>query len=752
MFCVILTYKGFPHGGAEEFLFDRMTEMLDRNHSVFWVYFDRLAFTSTNVSPNIYGINEPQLFKSEVITEILRKLNPDFIWTIGFKRKMVVSAAYELGIPAIAGFHFWRGLIDLNPKFKNVNILENLKKHTVSPDFQTTVSRATIVYTPSLFLQKVVKEATGTLIPRVHYSTCTDKKILEDFLYNPSEAEYVTMINVHKIKGGDIFEELCSYQNVKLLGIVTEGHNTPQFKRLQQWESKYPDRIKLQSYCKEIGDILKKTRIILVASTVDETFSRVTIEAMTNGIPILGSRQGNLAFLLNGVSPQINAACAKRAARTIASVYEREDLLQKYSERGRQRSVEYSAEMCSPVLDAILQDVMGMTSTVMFCAPWCLQGLGIQTKIYIDILEEYNIATSVFSYRPSHFTRLQFMSVPKFDNPLNWKHGRIYQSDNSRDQITVEEFVTCIHEFDAHTIVVPEPTQKFSEMVERVTEKIPDLRVVYVPNLETIDTETLAKFPYECMANNQRTHECFEDLSIKSTLVGFSVGKASLKRNIPTDKVVFLAIGGNNAARRKNLLPIFKIFRKLGSHRRFRKKFLVIFTYQSQNSLLDDEGKDVLSEFTTESWIHCIKGNIDQSVIDEAYSVAHVNISISISEGLGIGLYEAISHGIPAIATDVSPHNELFENWKNGWLIPATEKKIGRVISPSYVSENVLEKTVTQILFLQEDDWKQIFRNVYIMAKEKGHGKFQQRLRDFLKPRFGTVQLPKVKEHKPILE
>lgn len=66
------------------------------------------------------------------------------------------------------------------------------------------------------------------------------------------------------------------------------------------------------------------------------------------------------------------------------------------------------------------------------------------------------------------------------------------------------------------------------------------------------------------------------------------------------------------------------------------------------------------------------KGRIPNSQIYDYYNKNNVNLFINVSttEGLPVSIMEAVSFGIPIIATDVGGTSEIVENGKNGFLLP----------------------------------------------------------------------------------
>lgn len=65
-------------------------------------------------------------------------------------------------------------------------------------------------------------------------------------------------------------------------------------------------------------------------------------------------------------------------------------------------------------------------------------------------------------------------------------------------------------------------------------------------------------------------------------------------------------------------------------------------------------------------------GNIDNASLMKIYSKEpyHVFINVSTSEGVPVSIMEALSFGIPTIATDVGGTNEIVFNQRNGLLLP----------------------------------------------------------------------------------
>lgn len=71
----------------------------------------------------------------------------------------------------------------------------------------------------------------------------------------------------------------------------------------------------------------------------------------------------------------------------------------------------------------------------------------------------------------------------------------------------------------------------------------------------------------------------------------------------------------------------------------------------------------------------------------------HIFINVSETEGIPVSIMEAMSMGIPVIATDVGGNHEIVNN-ENGWLIQAniTENDLTRLIENIYYTQSYLDK------------------------------------------------------------
>lgn len=68
----------------------------------------------------------------------------------------------------------------------------------------------------------------------------------------------------------------------------------------------------------------------------------------------------------------------------------------------------------------------------------------------------------------------------------------------------------------------------------------------------------------------------------------------------------------------------------------------------------------------------CLKGRLTNDEVHQYYSKKNIDmfINVSASEGLPVSIMEAMSYGVPALATDVGGNSEIVTN-ETGYLVKA---------------------------------------------------------------------------------
>ncbi len=104
------------------------------------------------------------------------------------------------------------------------------------------------------------------------------------------ENEFVLMVNPCGVKGLSIFVGLAeAMPEVQFAAIPTWGTNPDDLALLRRYSN-----IRLLAPVDDMADILGKTRVVLVPSVWAEARSRMVVEAMIRGIPVMASDVGGL--------------------------------------------------------------------------------------------------------------------------------------------------------------------------------------------------------------------------------------------------------------------------------------------------------------------------------------------------------------------------------------------------------------------------------------------------------------------------
>jgi surfactin synthase thioesterase subunit/glycosyltransferase involved in cell wall biosynthesis len=111
------------------------------------------------------------------------------------------------------------------------------------------------------------------------------------------ENEFVTLVNPCVVKGIDIFTALAdALPDTRFAAVPTWGTNDQDFAKLHARSN-----ITVLPAADDIDRILERTRVLLVPSVWAEARSRVVVEAMLRGVPVIASDTGGLPEAKLGV-------------------------------------------------------------------------------------------------------------------------------------------------------------------------------------------------------------------------------------------------------------------------------------------------------------------------------------------------------------------------------------------------------------------------------------------------------------------
>ncbi|QKF94560.1 glycosyl transferase family 1 [Fadolivirus algeromassiliense] len=680
----IVTKIGYPFGGGEEYLLQTMQWNNKLGLDSYWICFTNAKHENYNFSIEIYSygtiIRLPGGFNLNTICNWLILLKPDIVHQQGAYRKEIYDICEKLRIEFFTGFHFWNGALKLDIHKKNINILENIQYHKPDEELQYLATRKfCTMYTVSTFVADCIDKITGIKINNIIYSAASKKNCKVENL-DIVNNEFVTMINIHKLKGGELFLYLIeNMKNIPFLGIKTEPNSEELDALIEEAINKRNAesdiKCKLINRSNDVKEIYKQTKILLVPSLVDETFCRVANEAMLNGIPIITTGAGNIKYLVGETSDLIIPTENNQEwISKINELYFNHHTLLSYSQYVQQRYENFSEDKAFELFTTHVTNILNKSKSnnIMILCPWCDQGLGIQSRNYYNILkDDYNIF--IFSFKP--YNANSCIQLQK--NPEEWIVDNVYYSENDREHIKDNELINFVEKYNIGKCLLPETCWFRTFEIAQLLKKL-NVRCYAIPNIEIVRRDEIHKhkYFYKILCNNQQCMNYMNMYNIKNTqYIGYSFNNLDIamkKKNIDDNLIKFLFIGGMNSFSRKQLLEVLQSFvRAYQTNNNIR----LTCTIQMVN-LKELDKKEKVMEFINHPAINIIDYHLAYNDIIDLYYNHHASILVSKQEGLGLGFYEALATGTPVITLDTQPHNEIIKENVNGWIIPCYYKKM----------------------------------------------------------------------------
>jgi glycosyltransferase involved in cell wall biosynthesis len=670
---VWLTYIAHPFGGGEAFFYDCLHWALQLGIDVYW-----LSFVNANHQPHgtysdtiiqdgsakAHIIHIPGGYSEETCRSWLKLIRPDFVHHQGALRREFLTICNELKIPMITGFHFWSGGIQLSPQTSNQDILAHAKDSRKDPDLDFVLKSA-VVYCASEFMQQVFQTIAQVTIPWVlHPIPSSDRCVMRG--PRTHELKYITALNIHRLKGGTyVLALLERFKDLPFWVCRTEPGSETVDEQIRTIIQSRP-HCRYSEWVQDVKTIYSQTKIVLIGSQVDETYCRVAAEALLNGIPIVTTGKGNIRNLTR--SAAIYATTPAEWINAIQTLYFNPTIYQQYVkaaqlERNR-LNIAQEKMIFRQLIDQAL-DRRSTTERIMIFTPWCDQGLGIQSRLYYQILETHRIPTAIFSYKPYWVQGTDRHQR----NPDEWKHPSIYYSPNDREHVTDDEIREFVATHRITTCLIPE-TCWFR--VFEIAKLLRDLGVtcIGIPNIETVRSDELAKHQYfsHILANNHLCERIFRESNFdRVTHIGFCfpVKMRPIPRLSPTSPIECLFLGGHNAFTRKQLMSVLAGLDLLP---KTMTAYHVTICIQHD---LTEEHQRLLAPYRNHPRITLMCQHLSNLDIKTLYRKTHFNIQVSRSEGLGLGFYESMALGIPVITLEAEPYTEIIHHGVNGYVIPA---------------------------------------------------------------------------------
>ena len=240
--------------------------------------------------------------------------------------------------------------------------------------------------------------------------------------------KYVTMINICKGKGGDIFNKIIkTMKDIPFLAVQTEPLSENLDAEIKRnINGKYLTHV-------DVKEIYQETRILLLPNHADETFCRVAYEAAANGIPIITTGKGFIKYMLGNSAIYVDEN-PESWVPVIQKLYHNTAELSKLSRSLKSRVTKYGNDY--ELFDDLVIKLLDKSPkyNVMIYCPWADQGLGIQSRQYSKLLRSVGYKVNIFS-----FSSEILIENPQI-NPDEWyEYDNVYYSYNTRETVTNRE-------------------------------------------------------------------------------------------------------------------------------------------------------------------------------------------------------------------------------------------------------------------------------------------------------------------------
>lgn len=451
-----------------------------------------------------------------------------------------------------------------------------------------------------------------------------------------------------------------------------------------------------------------RIRMTCAVSRGDETFPRIAFESMVRGIPVFTLGVGYSSQLFRGCHPVCGA---REFPRMVTRAYGDMELLRELSTRVQKRyQTLYSAEtartqfldmwkpfkrgpatVVTPPIPPLPTVASGTTRRrVAIICPWADQGLGIQARNYARLLDRPDgpWESCIFAYQPYfgssaktkgnqsggfHYKRYQA-------NPAEWDHPRITYVPRTRDQVTTGDVNSFVTKFHPECVLLPEIC---GVGVFRIADafKSAAVRVLAIPNIELcsdVEVPTYAEHFSRVLCNNMYSANILrrwvpeEKLAILGFAMPWRIPKAIGIPYFDAPKVEdrrpirFLHLAGNNGATRKYTAEVCEAFAEVQNL--LGPRYAMELTVGMQQTV-----PGALAAARRSHSINVLDKALTYMEVERLYATHHVVIHTSKQEGLGLGFYEALSHGCPVVSLRALFYPEVVPE-NAGWLVPAREE------------------------------------------------------------------------------
>jgi len=229
----------------------------------------------------------------KILSKIVRRVRPDIVLTQLSFAPPTVKVAKENILPSILFIHDLRHICPIYFLNRDISFcngfcwwciprkskLQYVFLKMVMKEHEEALKNADIVIANSKYVADVVKKKCD-----VNCEVIYPFIRLDEYRVKNIEPRYVTFFNPTVTKGAKIVLEIAKkMKDVEFLVVGRKGVNF----------GKLPNVTRI-AWVNDVKKVYSKTKILLVPSLLAESFGRVAVEAMANGIPCIVSGRGAL--------------------------------------------------------------------------------------------------------------------------------------------------------------------------------------------------------------------------------------------------------------------------------------------------------------------------------------------------------------------------------------------------------------------------------------------------------------------------
>ena len=568
-----------PFGGGEAAFYQCMRWAIEMGMEVVWISFytsrnepyDSFEYERTEFGGHILHVPggfDPLSFEAWLIL-----LRPSFVHQQGSLKYEMLQVCKRSNIPMISAFHFWSECILLSPSKQHIDILENCREHTKDPKFDDIVENSSTVYVASDFMREVIRTITTYDIGHTVYPSPDPRDCIVTSDQDPFDRPYVTMINIHVLKGGEFFLRMIqSAKDISFHAVQTEHCSESLDGRIEEAirsrnASSEGAKCKYSTRVSDVRKIYAECKIVVLGSLVDETFCRVAVEAMANGIPIVTTGKGNIRRIVGDAAVRVSECDGSNWSDAVRILCCNRDIYDVYRRKALQRYPMFDVEISKAQFTEVLRssfDRERSKAMVMFFTPWCDQGLGIQCRSYVTLLESGKVSTCIFAFHP--YWSSEGSNRNQWDTN-EWYHPRIHYSESNREQVTDREIVDFVRRFQVTHCVIPETCWFRVFEVARLLDRL-RVKCFAIPNIEIVRKDELWKhhYFYKILCNNRSCRDQFSRYGFSNLeYLGYAIESkvrddVSVREAEEDGEITFLFLGGLNAFSRKQVHQVLQSF------------------------------------------------------------------------------------------------------------------------------------------------------------------------------------------------